>query len=96
MSDTLERMADEAVAVTRGYVSPGLQFGASRCGAATEFRARRLYMDTLRSCKSNLLDTADLTPVMRDRILAFIKVIEASAPTLTQWDEAMAEKAGKQ
>lgn len=96
MTDTLERMAETAQSVARGHVTQGLAFGALRCGAATEFRARRLYNESLAAFKSNLLDAADLSPAFRDNIYAFLKQLDATAPTLTQWDEAMAEKAGNQ
>lgn len=96
MTDTLERMAETAAAIAGGYVSPRLKFGAARCGAATEFRARRLFMDSLAAFRSNMLDSADLSDAFREQIRTFLRKVEAEAPTLTQWDEAMAEKAGKQ
>lgn len=95
MSDTLERMAETATAVAKGYVSPRLKLGAERCGAATEFRARRLFLESMAAFRSNLLDCADLSDAFREQLHAFLRTVEGEAPTLNQWDAAMSAKAGK-
>jgi hypothetical protein len=65
---------------------------AARRGAATEFRARRLYAGAMAAFRSNLLDAADLSPAFRDRLLAFLRKVDAEAPTQAEWDAAMQQR----
>jgi hypothetical protein len=72
--------------------SPALVLRAAvRRGAATEIRARKLYFGAMAAFRSNLLDAADLTPAFREHLLAFLRQVDAMAPTQAEWDEAMAQ-----
>lgn len=96
--DTLSRHAAIAEGLATGRISPGVAIGAQRaqCSSATEFRARKIYRQGLAAFRNNLLDAADLSPVMRDELLRFYRELERIAPTHAQWDAAMAAREGGQ
>lgn len=66
--------------------SPSFPKGAP----ASEIRARRIYFNAMAAFRSNLLDAADLSPAFRDRLLTFLRQVDADAPTQAEWDSAMA------
>jgi hypothetical protein len=76
---------------TDKLVSQSFPKGAIVRGAATEFRARRLFTSAMAAFRSNLLDAADLSPAFRDQLLSFLRQVDAQAPTMAEWDKAMAE-----
>jgi hypothetical protein len=43
--------------------------------------------------RSNIFDAADLSPAFRERLLAFVRQVDAHAPTMADWDKAVAEPA---
>lgn len=96
MSDTCALFAETAEKTLRGdevYVSPRLAHAAQRCATAGDVRGRRLYLDSLAAFRSNLMDAADLGPGVRDELLAFLRGMDAIAPTSASLDAAMARKA---
>lgn len=67
--------------------------GAQCRGAATEFRARRLFYRSLSAFRSNILDAADLSPAFRKQLLRYLHHVDTHAPKQAEWDMAMAEPA---
>lgn len=72
-------------------VSPGVSAGALRAqySSASEFRARKLFNSSLSAFTSNLLDVADMTPLMRERIQQFRALVLQQAPDMAEWNTVM-------
>jgi hypothetical protein len=95
MSDTCALFADIAERVKRGEVSPGVAHGAQRCATAGDVRGRRLFLQSLSAFRSNILDAADLSPGCREQMLAFLREVDALAPTSGSFDRAMTARAAQ-
>lgn len=92
-------MADIATSRQANDVSPGVAAGARRaqCSSAAEFRARRRLDEAFSAFTSNLLDVADMTPVMRETILAARRqFLESQDGIKRAWDAAMAARESEQ
>lgn len=91
--DTNARMGAIARQVVEA-ASPNLAHAAARSGSATEFRARRKYTEAYGAFINNMLDVADLSPAFRERLTDFCKRVQDMAPTMAEWNAAMARQAG--
>lgn len=96
--DILERHADMAQKVAQGLVSPGVAQGSNiaRFSSAVEIRARRKFNAALSVFRSEIQDSAALSNAFNTELLRFLSIVDEHAPTIADWDAAMARKAGKQ
>lgn len=96
--DILERHADTADKVRKGLISPQVAASAAmaNCSSATEFRARRMFFAAMTRFRSEVQDVAALSSAFSTDLHRFLSIVAEHTPTATDWDAAMARKAGEQ